>query len=169
MELIQSKAFLDRNGKLVIENARIIYRNFSGTATQFNREGDRNFCVFIDDPEFANQLNEIGWNVKIRRPRDPDDDVAHYIKVNVSYRFREPKIFRHIGKAIIETHEDTVSELDKDDILFCDIVINPHQWERPNGDSGISAYLDTLHAVIQPDYFSEKYGPALDCEEGPEE
>lgn len=153
-----SRAFIDNTGKLIIENARILYRNFSGTETKFNRAGDRNFCVFIDDPETANLLQEKGWNVKIRRPRDEEDPVAHYIKVNVSYRFRAPRIFRHIGNSVVEVDEETVGELDKDDIAYCDIIINPSKWERPGGDTGLSAYLDTLHAIIPVDYFAEKYG-----------
>ena len=166
---MESKAFIDASGKLIVENGRIIYRNFSGVGTQFNREADRNFCVFIDNPETANELKEQGWNVKIRKPRDPEDEVSHYIKVNVSYRFREPKIIRHIGNYAQEMHEDNIKEIDQDDILYCDMVINPSRWERPNGDWGLSAYLQELHVIDQPDYFSSKYGSAYDKGEAPEE
>jgi len=115
---MESKAFLDQGGKLIIENGRIIYRNFSGAASDFNHEGDRNFCVFIDDPEVVAQLQELGWNVKIRKPRDEQDDVAHYIKVNVSYRYKEPKVVRHIGNQVIVVDDNS----DKDVELLNQII-----------------------------------------------
>lgn len=154
----QSNAFIDnKTGKLVIENGRLIYRNFRGEQSQFNHEGDRNFCVFIDNPDQANLLSEEGWNVKIRKARD-EDVVSHYIKVNVSYRFRAPRIFLHAGNTVTEITEETVALLDDADILACDLTINPSHWERGD-DHGISAYLDSMHVVIQPDYFADKYAP----------
>lgn len=158
---------VDANGRLIIENARIIYRNFSGTPTQYNREGDRNFCVFIDDSNAANDLKDLGWNVKIRKPRDEEDEVAHYIKVNVSYRFKAPKVMLHTKRNVTELTEETVGLLDNADIITCDMVINPSHWEA-NGNSGISGYLDSLHVVIQEDYFADKYANAF-ADEAPEE
>ena len=159
-----SKVIMDASGKLIIEDARILYRNFAGAPTQFNREGDRNFCVFIDDPDTANALKDAGWNVKIRKPRDEQDEVAHYIKVNVSYRFRGPSIFLHINKNVNELQEDTVDLLDNADIISCDMVVNPSHWERPDGSSGISAYLESMHVIARGDYFADKYADVSEGE-----
>lgn len=154
---MESKVIIENSGKLIIENARILYRNFSGAASQFNREGDRNFCVFIDNLDAVNALKDAGWNVKIRKPRDEQDDVAHYIKVNVSYRFRDPAVFLHLGSTVNELTEETIGLLDNADIETCDLIINPSKWSRQDGSSGISGYLETAHVVAREDYFASKY------------
>lgn len=152
-----SKVSVDANGKLIIEDARILYRNFSGMGSNFNREGDRNFNVIIDDDITANQMQDDGWNVKFRAPRDPQDSGTHHIKVNVNYRSaRGPRVYLHTGKNVVELDENSIGQLDQADIMSCDMIISPFHWER-NGDSGLSAYLDTLHVVIKEDPFAHKY------------
>lgn len=152
-----SNVLVDGNGKLIIEDARILYRNFSGVGSSYNREGDRNFNVIIDNPDDAAMLQDAGWNIKCRVPRDPDELPLHHMKVNVNFKsLRGPKIYLHTGSNVVLVDETTVADLDQDDILSCDMIISPYHYERNNG-SGISAYLDTLHVVVKEDPFAHKY------------
>ena len=77
---------------VVIEDAIIIWKNFSGEESRFNRAGDRNFNVVINDVDFADELKRLGWNVKEHEARDEGDDPYFTLACSVSYKIRPPKI-----------------------------------------------------------------------------
>mgnify|MGYP003310516212 CR=1 FL=1 len=41
-------------GILQIDDARIIHRNFSGVGSKYNKEGERNFSLVIEDGTIGN-------------------------------------------------------------------------------------------------------------------
>lgn len=148
-------------GILQIDDARIIYRNFSGAASKFNREGDRNFAVIIPNQELADKLIDEGWNVKIKPPRDEDDEPFMYLPVKVKFNDRGPNVYLITGNKKNQLDEESISCLDDVDILSVDLDIRPYDWViqegTPNEKSGRSAYLQSIAVVQELDRFAERY------------
>lgn len=143
-------------GIIQIDDARIIYRNFAGLASKFNREGDRNFSVLIDNQEVADALVEAGWNVKIKPPREDGDLPFMHLPVKVKFNDRGPTIYLKSGSALNKLDEESIDCLDHIDILSVDLDIRPYDWDV-NGKSGRTAYLQSIHVTQQVDRFAERY------------
>lgn len=140
---------------VVLENARIGFRNFSGAEGKFNKEGDRNFVVFLE-PEIAEQMARDGWNIKQLNPRDEDDAPQAYIQISVGYKGRPPKIVMVTGKGKTPVDESMVSILDWAEIETSDLIIRPYEWEV-NGKTGVKAYLKSLFVTLVEDELDRKY------------
>lgn len=157
---------MERNSKLAIDNARIIFKNFTGKDDKFGREGDRSFSIVIEDDALAEQLANDGWNVKPLTPRDPDEKVNHFIKVKISFKVRPPKIWLLTNHKRTLLDEDTIATLQYARIENADVVVSPWRWEV-NGKTGIAAYLETLYVKIEDDPFADKYADYESSDEVP--
>lgn len=157
---------MERNNKLAIDNARIIFKNFTGKDDNFGREGDRSFSIVIEDDALAEQLANDGWNVKPLTPRDPDEKVNHFIKVKISFKVRPPKIWLLTNHKRTLLDEDTIATLQYARIENADVVVSPWRWEV-NGKTGIAAYLETLYVKIEDDPFADKYADYESSDEVP--
>ena len=151
-------------GILQIDDARIIYRNFSGAPSKFNREGDRNFAVVIDDEDICDALVNDGWNVKIKPPREEGDDPFMFLPIKIKFNDRGPRVYLKTGKNVNKLDEETVSILDNVDILSVDLDVRPYDWEV-NGKEGRTAYLQSMQVEQEIDRFAERFAE----EEYPEE
>lgn len=142
-------------GILQIDDARIVFRNFSGAASKYNRAGDRNFALVIEDSEMADLLIEEGWNVKIKPPREAGDTPFMYLQVKVKFNDRGPNCYLMTGKKMLKLDEEMIGMLDDIDITGVDLDIRPYDWTMDDGKSGRSAYLQSIKVTQRVDRFAE--------------
>ena len=150
---------------ITIENAHILFRNFSGRESKYNRAGQRNFCVYIDDADMVQRLFDDGWNIRVREPRDEGEEPRHYLQVAVSFDNIAPTIYMLTKRRKVKLDEEAIDALDIAEIRNVDLTIRPYNWVIQEGTknekSGVKAYLRTMYVVIDEDEFAEKYA---DCE-----
>lgn len=142
------------NDILQIDDARIIFRNFAGAPSKFNREGDRNFALVIVKEDIANELIAKGWNVKIKAPEEEGDAPFMYMTVKVRFSEYGPTVYLKSGDKMVKLDEETVACLDSIDILSVDLDIRPYDWEV-NGKTGRAAYLKAIRVTQNIDRFAE--------------
>lgn len=146
---------------IVMENARLIFRNFEGREEKYNRKGDRNFGLIIEDPEVAQQLAEDGWNIKELTPKNNDDyddtpEVIYWLPVTVRFDNAPPKVMLVTRRKKTRLNEDNINTVDYANIAKVDLTVTPYDWEV-NGKSGTKAYLQTMYVTINEDEFADKY------------
>jgi hypothetical protein len=146
-----------QDNTVLMEGVRIIFRNFAGKEGQYNREGDRNFAVLLDD-KVANAMSEDNWNVKWLRPRDADEEETPqaYLPISVNFKGRPPRIVLITSRGRTNLDESQVDTLDWVDILNVDLIVRPYEW-TVNGKSGVKAYLQSIYVTIQEDPLELKY------------
>lgn len=145
----------NNDGTLVIMNARLVFRNFAGKEGMYNREGDRSFCILLDD-QLATSMMDDGWNIKTLKPREDDLTVQPYVQVSVGYKGRPPKVVLITSKGRTTLTEDEVEILDWVDIGNVDLIVRPYNWVV-NGKSGVKAYLKSIFLTVEETQLDLKY------------
>lgn len=142
--------------QFIIEDAEVLYRNFTGKENEYNRKGRRNFHIILTD-EQAKQLAEDGWAVKFPKPGE-EDEKNPTIKITLGYSQEPYPSVITINSKDVRTplDEETISTLDSVDIDRVDVICNSYNWDTPTG-TGIAAYLKTMYVHLDEDFLQMKY------------
>lgn len=141
---------------IYVDDARIIWPNFSGRETAYNKEGDRNFCVRLDSDKLLDSAMSSGYNVKYRAE---GEDSIPFLKINVVFgdnRYPCQVFMKSRGK-VTELKEDTVSLVDSSDILKANVIIQPKPWVINKDRYGIAARLKALYLTVSEDKYAEEF------------
>lgn len=147
------------NSTVLMEGVQIVFRNFTGKEQQYNKEGDRNFAVLLDET-IAKMMAEDGWNVKWLRPREGDegDDTEEqpYLPVSIRFDVFPPNVTLITSRNRTHLDESTIEMLDYAEITNVDLIVRPYTW-TVNGKVGIKAYVKTMFVTIEEDELVKKY------------
>lgn len=148
-------------GNLTLEDAKFFGRpNFSGEPDQFKDER-RKFTVLIPN-EVADQLREMGWNVKTNIPTQEEiaegREMISHLKVMVD---RGSDVWVFMGEEKEKLTEQTLGILDKSRVERLDMEIRAWEYDPDEKPNEFSARLVTLIAVVRPNILSAKYGMPL--------
>jgi hypothetical protein len=146
-----------KDNTVLMEGVQIIFRNFAGREGQYNREGDRNFAVLLDE-QVAHDMAEDNWNVKWLRPRNEEEGETPqaYLPISVNFKGRPPRIVLVTSRGRTNLDESQVEMLDWVDIINVDLIVRPYEW-TVNQKSGVKAYLQSIYVTIDEDPLEIKY------------
>ena len=123
----------------------LLFRNFSCKDGKF-KAFYPNFNAVIT-PECAHRLADEGYNIK--EYEDRDGNTMYRIKVNVRFDNFPPKVFKVCGKRKIRLDDETIADLDRDEIVKLDMMISL--------SSGGATYLSTGYFTIDEDEIDKLY------------
>ena len=150
------------NKDLVLENVRLIYRNFEGRKEKYNKEGDRNFGVVIPT-DLADALVEEGWAVKCRPPREEGDPPLCFLSVSLRFDIFPPKIYFVTGRGKTALTEETCGMVDWAEIEKVDLILRPYNW-AVDGEEGTKAYLKSAWITLEETVLDAKYADLPDAQ-----
>lgn len=159
-------------GNLILEDAKFWGRpNFNGELDRF-KDDRRKFTVLIPN-DIADQLREMGWNVKTEIPTKEEmeqgREMLSHLKVIVDYKFHDqhpndveyekgPDVWIIQGEDREKLTSKTVGSLDRTRIETMDMELRAWEYNPEDHPGKYSARLVMLVANIRPNILDKKYG-----------
>lgn len=132
--------FTNEKGAFSADNCKIVYKNFSGAPTPFNKAGGvKEFALVIEDPDVVAQLRGYGYNV---REKDSEEGVWYRLPIKIKFNDYGPDCFIKNGRKMTRLDEQTIGMLDSIALESISIDVRPHAYEINGG--GTSAYLSGM-------------------------
>jgi hypothetical protein len=147
---------------ITFRNTQIIYRNFSGKAGPYNEEGERDFCLLLDEG-LAMELKDRGLNIKPVKKRDEDEtEQMYYLPIAVSYKVRPPRVYMVTGdgdrmplrKTMLD--ESLVGMMDSLELSEAHLIIAISNYDV-RGSKGKKAYLQSFFGHVMLDELEREY------------
>lgn len=156
-----------------IEDKDLRNRNFAGnerkdrnTGRTLNSAGNRNFLLMLDEMS-AEQLKDLGCDVKYFPARDENDIARPFIQVNISY-FKKPVEVHYIsGNVDTLLGEDRLYMLDSVDFKSLGLLIELGNKRHQDGSWYKALYAQQIWAEVTPSYFAQRYSYLNQPEEEP--
>lgn len=148
---------------ITIENTRFIFpTNFSGDPERDTfGSSDRKATIVIPTQEQADDLAELGFNVKCTTPKLGEEEgfkPTFYVAIKANYDSEwPPKIYLVTeGNDPVLLNKDTIATIDKSYITNVNVVLNPYYSER---NRTWSLYIRTMYVEIDEaeDPFAARY------------
>lgn len=146
-----------------IENTKFIFRtNFSGDPDR-DKYGStvRKGNVIIPDHIQARELIDAGFNVKMTKPREAEDEgfaPKYFVSVIVNYDSeRPPKVYLVSGDAEpVLLDEESIAAIDSCYVLNVNVTLNPYYNQRTDRNS---LYVKTMYVEqdMEEDPFMDRY------------
>ena len=124
----------------------LLFRDFSCKGGGRYKAWCPNFNAVVTE-EMAHKLMDEGFSVK--EYEDRDGNVMYKIKINCRFDNIPPKIYKVCGKKKIRLDEETIKDLDKDEIVRVDMTLSR--------SSGGATYLNTGYFTIEEDEIDKLY------------
>lgn len=147
-------------GNITLEDAKFFGRpNFSGVEDRF-KDARRKFTVLIPN-EVADQLREMGWNVKTNIPTPeelaefPDRAPLSHLKVMVD---DGATVQIRMGEDVETLNPPKFGVIDRSRIESMDMEIRAWEYDPEERPGQYSARLVALVANIRPNILEQKYG-----------